>query len=414
MFPKYQTIVKVVCLFVALPSMARQCLVAAPHGLIKRVADGCLQDVADVDDAEVMLLQQGMSVRNRNQPVHNSTKTTLLGSNGLAKKQKNPVLILLFMAIDSLPHVQLWQDWSAPASKGSWHAFLHCVNYTACEQGTLALWPELKLVPTVDSWLELVSPMQQLLKHAVNALPNPDGDVSEKFIFLSETTLPMKPFADVHMELGKEDVTDICFGGFPSDNLWPSSQALDRHGKKHTVKLPKHSQWVILRRTDAELFVRDWVQGQNCQTGWAVPLKDGHFTGKNRTVSSKAFSPLFAPPGGLDEFATFATLYGAYQSNGQLSTHYPAMGLSISDQHILQYQGRCRTHVLWNYSVLPHCPDMKYTKSDVGEDSGHSPIEINSADRCLLQHERDGRFLFMRKFKTGSVRRDDFREVILN
>jgi len=413
MFPQYHFTVLVLCLCEAVPSTASQHQVVGSNGLIEEIANDSLQDVTGVDNAELVLLQQSISMRNRSWPVHDSPKTTLLESGGRASKQKKAVLVLLFMAIDSLPHLQLWRDWLASASKGSWHAFLHCVDYAACEQGTLALWPELTLIPTVPSKMatDLVSPMHQLLKHALYASPNPDSDISEKFIFLSETTLPMRPFTNVHMELGKEDVTDICIIRF---GRWPKTWILDRRRKNLTLKLPYHSQWVILRRTDAEAFVQDWIQGQNFKTGWAVPLKGGHFKGEHRTVSSKTFVGNRIT-GGLDEYAIFATLYGAYQSDGQQSTYYPAMGLSISDNSSSRQfrQGRCRTSVEWFAEDLPDCPDMKYTNSSFWTGSGHSPIVIDSADRCLLQHVRDGSDLFMRKFATGSVRRDDFKEVIL-
>jgi len=431
MFPNMH-ITAVLCLFVAVPSTANQHQATASHGLNEEVADAFLQNVTGVDNAEIMLLQQGISMRKRSWPARDGTKTTLLESDGHASKQKKAVLVLLFLARDSLPHLRLWQDWSASAPKGSWHAFLHCVDYIACKQGTLASWPELTLVPTVPSSAvsDLLSPMHQLLKHALNASPNPHGGVPLKFIFLSETTLPMKPFADVHKELGREDFTDICFYPFTPDapgplgglqsiiggrsvKHWPWSMALDPHGAARKLELPLHSQWVVLRRNDAEAFVQEWVPGQSGKTGWAVPLKGGHFEGENRTVPSKTFVGTVTQS--LDEYATFASIYGAYQSNGQQDIYYPAMGLSIGAQvSHLSYQGRCRTHVPWLEEELPDCPDMKYTNSSfMTNKTGHSPIVIDSADRCLLQQMRDSWFLFMRKFAIGSVRRDDFHETIL-
>merc|ERR1719181_1357715 len=92
--------------------------------------------------------------------------------------------------------------------------------------------------------------MAQLLKGALKLDAGTVGG-REKFVFLSESTLPIKPFAEIHSSLLLDDKSDFCL--FPSDQ-WGSANI-----DGSFVKLLKQHQWVVLNRDHARLFVRDWV-----------------------------------------------------------------------------------------------------------------------------------------------------------
>lgn len=98
------------------------------------------------------------------------------------------------------------------APPGSYSAFVHCKFADQCQANLRAsgLNAIFTVVPTVFSaWCsDLVSPMLQLLRSALDAAPQ---DVLAKFVFLSSTHLPLKPFGIIQAELGKHPgASDFC------------------------------------------------------------------------------------------------------------------------------------------------------------------------------------------------------------
>merc|ERR1719399_2778217 len=125
------------------------------------------------------------------------------------------------------------------APRDQYRVLVHC-KLPSCKDsldGTI-----LQTVPRVKSWYctDLVSPMNQLLRAALQQ----KGNSRDKFAFVSDSTLPAKPFGYLYRELIGRRGSDFCV--FPSQE-WASIRA---HGGIEVA--PKHHQWIILDRRHAE------------------------------------------------------------------------------------------------------------------------------------------------------------------
>merc|ERR1712232_801063 len=119
----------------------------------------------------------------------------------------------LFMVRDSLYHLTVWARFFALAPKGWWKGWAHCKDPKLCkESGLFEKLPELTLVP--KKWTfrctDLVTAFAQLLKSALFQ-KKPRPGVFEKFVLLSEATLPVKPFHFVYATLPRDHESDFCF-----------------------------------------------------------------------------------------------------------------------------------------------------------------------------------------------------------
>lgn len=254
------------------------------------------------------------------------------------------VIHFLFLATSGIPHATEWQHFFSEGPRTNWRAYVHCKDPTACTASGLSTkLPQVEMVPTVPSWYchDLVTAMAQLLKVAIQKSPANGGHPTvEKFVFISDSTLPAKPFSVVHSTLASNDDTDICM--FPQDQ-WGTA-TIDNV----PVRLVKHHQWVILNRQHAELFVKDWrpVDGRAV---WHVPLKGGSWTGRERNLSPQHFSRSPNSNSCTDEWAFFATIFGVFEPDATGARSYPHLGtVSQSPPYGSSPQGRCRTFTFWD------------------------------------------------------------------
>merc|ERR1719321_806707 len=101
--------------------------------------------------------------------------------------------------------------------------------------------------------------MVQLLKFA---LRDPPMNKMEKFVFLSDSTLPVKPFGHIYESLSSTSGSDLCvfpshhwgtakvgFGGIPASSMFRTGE---------TAYLVKHHQWLVLNREHAQVMVANW------------------------------------------------------------------------------------------------------------------------------------------------------------
>merc|ERR1719387_663831 len=98
--------------------------------------------------------------------------------------------------MDKVSNLDVWRSFFASAPWEQYRAYVHCKLPSCVNQvsGT-----PLVVVPTVPSYYctDLVSPMNQLVKVALSdgdGLPNE----ADKFAFVSDSTLPAKPFAYIY------------------------------------------------------------------------------------------------------------------------------------------------------------------------------------------------------------------------
>jgi len=197
-----------------------------------------------------------------------------------------------------------------------------------------SLSPFLTVVPAVyNEWCrDLVSPMLQLLRSALAARKNFTGaagadDVPEKFVFISSSTLPLKPFHIIHEEFGKHPyASDICI---KSSLFWPMA-------KNNTMYKVSATQWVVLAREDAEALVHNLPEPVP-EHAVEIPLVEN--------VSFQDFQPNYWCP---DETDIFTFTFGPWLREGTAEEEvrrYPGIGPLRFGQRpgTPIVQGCCRT-----------------------------------------------------------------------
>lgn len=307
------------------------------------------------------------------------------------------VVNFLFMLGDQLPHQDLWRKFFAGAPQGSWRAFVHCKDEKACQSLPIDI-AGFTQVPTKETWYchDLVTAMAQLLSSALeeskaDARPGP-----EKFVFVSDSTLPVKPFHELHKALVADDDSDFCL--FP-EHQWGSA-TIDGHD----VRLVKHHQWVVLNKEHAQYFVKEWVPVTE-RGVWQVWLKTGTWKDKVRFVSPQHF---YHPPATnwcTDEWAFMATIFGAIEPS---MTSLPGFGggaFALSGPKSFTTQGRCRTFTFWDTADGdPFAPLATAVHSDYNSQMScyprcyQRPATFGEVSGQGLSAMRHSPFLFVRKF----------------
>uniref|UniRef100_A0A7S1RNM0 Uncharacterized protein n=1 Tax=Alexandrium catenella TaxID=2925 RepID=A0A7S1RNM0_ALECA len=272
-----------------------------------------------------------------------------------------------------------------------------------------------------------MTPFVHMLRTAMLSTSHlPEAGVMEKFMVLSDSTLPVKPFPIIFGELASTRESYYCFN---NKEQW-SKGSVDGV----PMALPKHQQWVTLNRSEAALLVSKWKPVVTYQ-GWDVPLRGGRWAGQNRKVPRSTFKG-GSWYTGTDEEATYAFTHGPlelrwkrdwarwkhdgarWQRNG---ARWKRDGALMGK---LFMQRRCTTYVGFpddigvydDYSLLQSGPDpakqMTYpitlqlyrdpgNQLLVAEGSWHPfTIERLSAQSMLSLRRSD--FLFARKFSANA------------
>jgi len=267
-------------------------------------------------------------------------------------------------------------------------------------------------VATTPTWYchDLVTAMAHLLTGALELNAAMMGG-REKFVFLSESTLPIKPFHEIHSTLLLDDSSDFCL--FPSDQ-WGSA-SIDGS----FVKLLKHHQWVVLTRDHAKLFVRDWIP-VNAKSQWRVWLKSGTWQETSRSVLPQNFYYPASANTCTDEWAFMATIFGALEPmNG--ARYLPGFGGGHIDMDAHTTQGRCRTFSYWDNAWDPKATALA---SQIGNDFYGSrmscypkcharPATLEKLSHSSLHALRKSPFLFARKF-SSSMWMPHFYNIVLS
>mmetsp|Transcript_95792 Transcript_95792/g.254373 ORF Transcript_95792/g.254373 Transcript_95792/m.254373 type:complete len:383 (-) Transcript_95792:200-1348(-) len=277
----------------------------------------------------------------RERPQHDLLRTNATASGrasaatgGAASGSARGTLNFLFMLRGSLPHADVWLTFFDAAPPGSWRAWAHCTEPELCEEDTLLQLLGVKIVSVAPTkWCDdLVTAQQHLLDTALLDTANGSG-AAERFVLLSDTTLPIKPFASIHRGLLATDESSLCMR--PAHE-WPSASV-----NGTDFRLVKHSQWVVLTRPDAEEFALHWPHSPAINQ-WDVPLMGAD----NRADWTRSLSrSLFSPLDGVkskngrcpDEEAVFALLFGA------------AAGENVT---AVAARSRCHTYIEWKGTFM--------------------------------------------------------------
>jgi len=332
------------------------------------------------------------------------------GGNVSARAQ-SPHLFFLFMAYGSMSHMDLWSAFFQQASASKWSAFLHCKSQDACRFHLSMMNPfGLRLIDSAPSTYchDLVSPMVQLLR-AASAESQHHGD---KFVFISDTTLPVKPFAFVYDALTQNPYSDICIEP-RSEWLWLSN----KRSPGRTAALVKHSQWVVLSQEHARRMVRRWPHmSRGVGSHWSVPVWPA---AKREDYTEEDFGSLPQHSLCTDEWAVFAALFGVVMT-ARTSEEMPGLSsqvLNIQADTPEDGQGVCRTFVTWGESVARDSSRVAQKLSQMLSCfpnclSSH-PAHFTRMTYEGLQVLRASNFLFARKFPSGVVDKGVFARAIL-
>jgi len=308
------------------------------------------------------------------------------------------------MAYDSLPHKTIWEHFFRGGRPGvDFRALVHCKYGEECQKD-LAKHPLFNLIATVETeyCFGLVAAMNKLLQNALEASP---GHRNDKFIFVSDTTLPVKPFHYVQQNLAMDDTSHFCF--FPVHWLpWPESSSFFSfvlswlpftHAGKERMAL-KHHQWMVLSRQHALNAIK----------------KDGAFPS---LLSDLRVNYPGATSGCSDEFWHFNILYhGVNVSDLNLASLVHLDGIAKGDLHYdaRELQGQCDTFVYWQSEVndgsTGPAKDLgKLLEDDAFTQLSHKvahPCEITSLGNRSIRALRQSPFLFARKIMPGSTWRE--------
>lgn len=150
-----------------------------------------------------------------------------------------PKLAFLFLTIANVYHEQTWINFFAD----------HQLEYSLYVHSKQRLSKNSFFKPheipvKVDtSWENTMNAQRELLKEALKDPAN------EKFIFLSESTIPLQSFDAVYTKLMAHASSQF--------NFYRNPHAYRSFGHLKAHDLYKNSQWVVLNRKHAELMVHD-------------------------------------------------------------------------------------------------------------------------------------------------------------
>merc|ERR1719401_2519784 len=252
-----------------------------------------------------------------------------------SKQPRGPRVYFLFMGVDKISNLDVWQAFFAHANPEQYRAYVHC-KLSSCT--SMVAGSALTPVPTVPSYYctDLVSPMSQLLNFALQdsaGYPNP----ADKFAFISDSTLPAKPFSHIYGTLSARRGSDFC--------VFPSNEWADVPSTSGVELAVKHHQWMTLEREHAQRAWDLWKTGHFHHFMAHFRMNSQAWAWNNNSYAdSRNF-------GCLDEFWHMVALYGTlHSSNMMQDTTIPLTMFMRGPLHVSPsagWQGECDTFVVW-------------------------------------------------------------------
>jgi hypothetical protein len=191
-----------------------------------------LRGQASADRASLLHYEEG-SFHTGNVSHEGGVQTEVV-SKGNGTQQPEPRVFFLFLTMSGIERPELWQAFFDHQPEDRWRVLMHCKHFNTCElQLSQSNLLRAKQVPTVHTEYcsDLVSGMVQLLSVAVME----SQSSRDKFVFLSESTLPTKPFGEVYNALTWDTNSDFCV--YPTDHWVELELAQNLH-----ALVVKHSQ----------------------------------------------------------------------------------------------------------------------------------------------------------------------------
>lgn len=332
-------------------------------------------------------------------------------------------VFFLFLTKSGIEDMDLWRVFFEGADPSRYQVFMHCKEYGMCSMKNHGTQPfEVTLVDSVPTKYceDLVTGMVQLLRGAVQVSTSPN----DKFVFLSESALPVKPFDMIHETLTSNQDSDICVA--PTD-YWVQMKGGFGFGK-HAL-LVKHSQWVVLNTEHAWKMVNKWPQTKIGDSFSVSVRSSSNSSGMNMKPVRGQVSGDGLPC--TDEWSIFATLFGVILDEGQQGIPMKGFGdgtLWLRPPHgrLLDApaQGVCRTFAVWHTDhstmeggrlaaeLLKYYPSTKL--SCLPKCEGTHPATFTRISDVGVSALRRSRFLFARKFGKNVMSIDQFTRIILS
>jgi hypothetical protein len=156
-------------------------------------------------------------------------------------------IALLFLTIANVYHEPYWKQF-LQGNENNYSIYIHAKEGVSPD----SFFKPYELYSTVPtSWANTMKAQVLLLK---KALQDP---LNEKFIFLSESTLPLRPFQQIYSTVMSTDTS--IFNYVPNPHQHAQNHLYNRRSLKDIpAKFRfKCSQWVILNRKHAEKITND-------------------------------------------------------------------------------------------------------------------------------------------------------------
>lgn len=340
-----------------------------------------------------LYVSNGTLLRGRNSTAALTNLSASAAQNRLSSGNRPPRIYFLFMAVDKVSNLKVWDAFFSQAPTAQYRAFVHC-KLPQCNQYVAG--SHLIAVPTVPSYYctDLVSPMNQLLVSALNDDPG-SSNPADKFAFISDSSLPAKPFSQLYSTLALRTGSDFC--AFPA-NEWADVPGVG--GLEMAVKV---HQWITLNRKHAETASIMWAKGKlhNFMTKFQMNHQQYVWT-NNSYADNRNF-------GCLDEFWHMASLYGtlSHVNSAQDAIvnlpDFTNTPLRVSSQ--AGWQGACDTFVVWaKYLHTPGNNPFSKMHSQLDPVSiphggnDQRPGWWDTISKRGIQVLKQSDFLFIRKF----------------
>jgi len=329
-------------------------------------------------------------------------------------------LNFLFLVLDSIYQVDVWKDFFEDAPPGSWTAWVHCANRTGCQREVMkdALGPSLRVVRTVETKYchDLVTAEAHLMREALRKTAQ-QPTINNKYVLVSESTLPAKPFALMYKALTAYEESDFCFsqasfwpeGNFVYENRPNEGLKVARGGKLRSL-LPRHSQFVILNTADARFFASTWKE-PDPNFGWIVPLKSKRWKRQGNTtyIYSNDFLQYHDPNRVwkgfcADETAIFTVIMGTFEPGDWKGECPLNRSTRCNSLKSLMRMRRCRT-----FSAGPQNSFVQSLMNDSNTtlllpkhwQAGHG-VKMLQLGNASMKRIRSSHYLFARKFLPSS------------
>mmetsp|Transcript_20251 Transcript_20251/g.44914 ORF Transcript_20251/g.44914 Transcript_20251/m.44914 type:complete len:545 (-) Transcript_20251:120-1754(-) len=316
--------------------------------------------------------------------------------------KRGPMLFMLFMTIDRLPHQDAWRAWMNSAGGGKVKAFVHCKN--DCPSVDHSLFQEVNRVHT-EYCIDLVNAMNSLLTAAVQF---PGSHPNDKFIFASESHIPVKSFSHAFHQLTLSQTSDFC--------LFPRQEWLVHHSTSGLTYLGvKAHQWVVLSREHGEKASA--LARANVVNPWGIRIVHNGLLQSSTNLGSNVTMDATKVDGCVDEYWYFNALFGTPPEIGATSK---ISGLTDVDRLQLrspEEQGRCDTYVHWikpgatgRSGPIAHLtndllttPHFSFQDASTTDPRMVHPGAVASMSEESLLAFRDSPFLFARKIDGSTV-----------